>query len=161
MALSWLDQFPASARLAYPGIVRGVREGLSARAIGRALRAGGLTFADRFLFAAVRLERDVFAAGQVVSSLGDRQRPDPARLPEALHAIQRRYSFLVEVEGDSLSTGERIRQHVTISTDRLLTRREMEDAAIDAVESLPSEYGMEDVEATAIFGVKAGRQGIL
>lgn len=161
MALSWLDSFSPAARLAFPGIVRGVREGLSARAIGRSLRAGGLSFSDRFLFEATRRQRDVWTQGQSVASLGDFQRPDPRLLPEALTATRRRYSFLVEVQGDSLLTGQRVTQHVTISTDRLLTRLEMEEAALEAVEGAPTRYGLEDVEATALFGTRAGPLGIL
>lgn len=161
MALPWLSGFPASARLAFPGIVRGVREGLSARAIGRALRAGGLSFSDRFLFEAARLQRDVFQRGGVVAALGDRERPTPSLLPEALTAINRQYSFLVEVEGRSVVTGGLVRQNVTISTDRLLTREQMEEAAVDAVESAVEVYGLEDVDATAVFGMRAGAAGLL
>lgn len=161
MALSWLSSWTASARAAYGGIIRGVREGLSARAIGSSLRAGGMSFSNDFLFSAVREVRKLSNAGSLVAALGDNQRPDPAKLPFALTETRRRYSFLVEVEGTNSQTGAVTRQHVTVSTDRLLTRGEMEAAAIDAVESAPDRYGLEDVEATALFGMRASPGGLV
>lgn len=161
MALSWLSSWTAGARAAYGGIIRGVREGLSARAIGSALRAGGMSFSNNFLFSAVREVRNLSNAGALVAALGDNERPNPSRLPFALTETRRKYSFLVEVEGTNAQTGALTRQHVTVSTDRLLTRSEMEDAAIEAVESNPDRYGLEEVEATALFGMRASPGGIV
>ena len=93
--------------------------------------------------------------------MGDDERPDPSSLPEALTAIRRRYAFYAEVEGRSTLTGERVTRNVTISTNRLLTRSQIEDAALEAVESAPEVYGLEDVEASAFFGVKTGPLGTL
>ncbi len=155
MALSWLSGWSASARAAYGGIIRGVREGLSARAIGSALRAGGMSFSNAFLFSAVKEVRNLSNAGGLVAALGDNQRADPSSLPFALTEIRRRYSFLVEVQGTSMKSGALMKQNVTVSSDRNLTRLEMEEAAIDAVEEGSDRYGLEDVEATALFGMRA------
>ena len=161
MALGWLSQWTAGARAAYSGVIRGVREGLSARSIGRALRAGGMSFSDKFLFSAVKELRALSNAGAHVAMLAGNQRPNPEKLPFALTELRRRYSFLVEVQGVSGLTGGMLKQHVTISSNRLLTRSEMEEAAIEAVEGNAERYGMEDVEATALFGMRAQPGGIL
>ncbi|HXK37160.1 MAG: hypothetical protein A2V70_19440 [Planctomycetes bacterium RBG_13_63_9] len=114
-----------------------------------------MSFSDKFLFGAVRELRSLSNAGAHVATLADNARPDPGRLPFALTDLRRQYSFLVEVEGRSIKTGGILRQHVTVSTDRLLTREQMEDAAIEAVETDEDRYGLEDIEATAVFGMRA------
>jgi hypothetical protein len=76
-----------------------------------------------------------------------------------LTAIRRAASFTVEVRGTLLSSGQSFIQHVTVTTDTPLTRREIEEAALDAVEGAQDRYGIEVEETLLVRGVRAGLAG--
>lgn len=88
-------------------------------------------------------------------------RPDPARLPEAVTKLRRRYSFEIEVRGSLLDTGERFTRFVTVSSDSVLSRATLESMAWEMVEDASDRYGMEVDEAVLISGRKAGPIGLL
>jgi hypothetical protein len=149
---------PASA-LAYSAIQRGVREGLSIESIGRAVRGGGIRIANDALRSLVTAERGIFTHGQNLRFVNLDSRPNIATLPQALTAIRRAASFTVEVRGTLLSSGQSFIQHVTVTTDTPLTRREIEEAALDAVEGAQDRYGIEVEETLLVRGVRAGLAG--
>jgi hypothetical protein len=159
--LPLLDTLSAIARQAFPFIVRGVREGLSSNAIGRLLSESGFGIRRQTLLDLVRAQKGVQTAGAALRFLRQNAIPNPNRLPEALTTIRRAFSFTVEVRGRSLETDERVTQHVTVTTDRLLTRREIEELAGEAVERAGDRYGFEQEEAVLIGGLKAGPRGTL
>lgn len=161
MAAPLIAGLTRAARLALPFIERGVREGLSSRAIERAIRDGGLSAPRRqVLLDTMRALKGVEDAGKALKFLRQDARPDPSRLPEALTTIRRQYSFTVEVRGTLISTGEDFVQHVTVTSDSLLTRAEMEEAAVEAVDQGQERYGIKVSSALPIKGIKAGKGGV-
>lgn len=154
-----LDTLSRTARTAFPIIQRGVREGLSANAIQDVLSGRGLGIRRQTLLDLVRLERGVQETINVLRFIHPGSRPNPDRLPEALTKIRRSFSFNVEVRARRLDTGEPFSQFVTVSTDRLLTRQQIEAQAIRAVERSPDRYGLEAEEALVSTGVRAGPLG--
>lgn len=159
MPAPFLATLTASARAAYPFIQRGVREGLSSRALERVIRAAGLAIRRQDLLTAMRLESGVQTQGSELRFLNQDHRPNPARLPIALTKIRRQYSFIVEVSGVNVSTGELTRRNVTVTSDSLLTRREIEAAAVDAVDSQGTRYGMRESSGTLTSGMQSGSFG--
>lgn len=155
------EELTASARLAYPVIQGGVRQGLSIADIGQIVRSSGLRIANDALSQAVALERDLVDRGSRLKFLPLDARPNPENLPEALTEIQRAYSFVVAVTGQVAGGARSQTIHVTVSTDSLLTRREIEDAAISAVEGNAGKYGIQTSGALIESGVRAGAAGIV
>lgn len=161
MAAPLIAGLTRAARLAMPFIERGVREGLSSRAIETAIRAGGFAAPRRtVLLEVMRAMRGVEESGKALRFLRQGARPDPARLPEALTTIRRAYSFTLEVRGTHISTGAPLVQHVTVTSDTLLTRAEMEAAAAEAVDQGNERYGIEVESVLPIKGIKAGSRGV-
>jgi len=159
MPLPFLASLTAAARTIYPFIQRGVREGLSIESIGRIFRAEGFHLANATLREMVRHERSLIAASEHLRFTNLDKLIDVSRLPNALTTLRRAYSFTVEVRGIFASDKQRGTQHVTVTTDRTLTRREIESAAMEAMEAGADRYGM-DVEAVQLVGgMRAGEAG--
>jgi len=156
-----LSALSASARLAYPAIVRGVREGLSLNRLQAALQEANLGIRRATLLSLMQRERALVSAGESMRFLPRAARPDPARLPEALTILRRQFSFTVELRGRSLQTGERTTQHVTVASDRLLTRAEIEDVAERFGQQGGERYGMEVERVLFVKAMKAGAGGVL
>jgi hypothetical protein len=155
------ETLTASARLAYPLIAGGVRRGLSFESIGGIVRAEGLTIANDALRSAIRLERELVLAGTRLRFLGFDTRPNPLNLPEALTALRREFSFTVEVLGHPTGGGSDVTQFITVSTDKLLTRREIEESARGAVEGNQGRYGFTVESVLLTGGIRSGAAGIL
>jgi hypothetical protein len=161
MAVPLLSRLSLSARKAYPFIVRAVRQGLSLERIGKAFRAEGIALSNEVFRQLARAERSLQAASGELRFLRPGQRPSPTRLPEALTRILRRYAFFVEVMARDVSTGEQVLKNVTVSTSRLMTKRQIEVAAMEAVDMGLSTYGLEADTALLVGGMKSGEQGVL
>jgi hypothetical protein len=161
MAGSFLDFLSAAARASYPFIQRGVREGLSANAIQKSLSANDIHLRRTTILDLVRRERELVSAGSSLKFLNRNARPDPRRLPEALTSLRRQYSFTVEVRGTSLSNGESRVQNVTVVSDRLLTRGEIEDVAEGFATDGGERYGMNVDSLLLTRGMKAGALGTI
>lgn len=158
--MSFLETLSRAARTAYPAIQRGVREGLSSRRIDDALRKEfGSSIRRATLLDIMRREQSVVERSERLKFLGLDRRPSPASLAEALTKIRREYSFTVEVTGTMVSTGASLTQHITVTSDTLLTRREIEEAARDLVESDKDQYGVEVESVTITRGMRAGPAG--
>lgn len=161
MALPLLASLTAAARFAYPFIARGVREGLSANAIGKALQAQGAGIRRSELLKLVRRETEIWTHGQNLRYLNLTAKPNEANLPEALTTIRRRYSYVVELRGQSMSDGSSVVRNVTVSTDKLLTRGEAEDIASLYAEDGPQQYGLEVSSVLLTSVLKAGAAGTI
>jgi hypothetical protein len=125
------------------------------------VRAAGLKIANDALRDAVRLERDLVDRGSRLKFLGFDASPLASNLPEALTAIRKQYSFTVEVLGHPTGGGSDITQFVTVSTNKLLTRRQIENAARGAVEGNQGRYGFTVESVMLTGGIRAGAAGVL
>jgi hypothetical protein len=160
MALPLIVALTRAARIAMPFIERGVAEGLSSRSIERAIRAGGLAAPRRqVLLDIMRGYREIAERSSVLKYLKLENRPDVSRMASALTRIQRAYSFTMEVRGVISGTNEPLVRHVTVSSDSVLTRGEMEESAATAVLSGQERYGIEVTQILPIRAVKAGSLG--
>lgn len=161
MAVPFLATLSAAARLAYPAIVGGVRRGLSANSIQGILRATGIGIRRVTLLDIVARSRLVFQFGGRLRALRKGQRPNIFAIPEALTKTTRRFAFTLEVKGTATDTGLATSQFITLATDRLMTREEMERLAMDVADEGKERYGMVSESATFVDGIQAGPLGVL
>lgn len=161
MALPFLLGLSKTARAAFPIIQGGVARGLSGRGIERALKGAGLGIRRETLLDIIRREQGITRAGAQLRFLGTNRLPNIQRLPTALTRIRRRFSFTVQVTGRSIDSGLELLQNITVSTDTVLTRNELERIAEDAVLANQIRYGLDITSALLIGGKRAGAAGVL
>lgn len=161
MPPTWLGRFSSGARLAYSGIVSGVRQGLSTAAIGAKLRSGGLSIANDALREIAARERANWQHSLSLKFTPLDRPINVARLPEALTVLRSQFSFTVEVRGRKMNSQESIRQYVTVTTNKELTRRQIENAARRAVVGGPSAEGIAVEKVVLFSGLRAGEAGTL
>ncbi len=161
MVAPFLLGLSSRARRASPLIRRGVREGISSRALTGILQRAGLGIRRQTLLDLMRLMEGEAAIGPVLSALGMGRRPNPFRLPPALTKIRRAYSFTVRVRGAELDTGVLTEQFVTVTTDTLLTRGEIEALAAQAIETDQDRYKLVVSDILLTGGLRAGAPGLL
>lgn len=125
------------------------------------LRAGEGGIRRQALTDLMRFERGITTAGKNLRSLNLNRAPDPRRLPDALTKIRRAFSFVVEVRGFDLGTGENILQDIGVSLDNVLTRGEIESRAVNFIDAAEQHYGIAITDVIIQTGVKAGEQGTL
>ena len=161
MVAPFLLRQSSRARRASPMILRGVREGISSRQLMGVLQKAGLGIRRQVLLDLMRLYGDEVAIGPVLSALGINRFPNPMRLPPALTKIRRAYSFTVRVRGAELDTGLETEQFVTVTSDTLLTRGEIEALADQAIEADRSRYNLIVADLLLTGGLRAGTPGRL
>ena len=149
------------ARRASPIIRRGVREGVSSRALTGILQRAGLGIRRQTLLDIMRLVEGEAAIGPVLSALGLNRRPNPLRLPPALTKIRRAFSFTVRALGTDVDTGASIEKFVTVTSDTLLTRGEIEALASQAIETDTDRYKLVVSNILLTGGLRAGAPGLL
>ena len=161
MVAPFLLGLSARARRASPIIKRGVREGVSSRQLTRILQKAGLGIRRQTLLDLMRLAGEEAAIGPVLSALGVNRRPNPLRLPPAITKIRRAFSFQVRVRGSQIDTGVSTEQFVTVTSDTLLTRGEIEGLARLAIEDDLDRYKLEVSNVLLTGGTRAGAPGLL
>ena len=161
MAAPFLLGLSLRARRASPIIRRAVREGVSSRQLTKILRDAGLGIRRQTLLDLMRKETERALMGPVLSALRLDRMPNPMRLPPALTKIRRAYSFTVRVRGTEFESGISMEQFVTITTDKLLTRGEIESLANLVMEKDLNRYGLDVTELLLIGGQRAGPEGLL
>lgn len=138
----------------YVAVRSGVSRGLSSGVIGRTLRKAGIPLPQPTVESVVTAERRRRAAATNLQFLGRHRRPNPARLPLSLTPIAREYAFLIRVTGTLLDGRETVQRWITISTDQLLSREELEQMAQGYVEADPANYGVLVSEYRLIEGMR-------
>lgn len=161
MVAPFLLGLSSRARRASPIIRRGVREGVSSRAMSGILQRAGLGIRRQTLLDIMRLMGEEAAIGPVLSALGLNRRPNPLRLPPALTKIRRAFSFTVRVSGVDVETGVGSERFITVTTDTLLTRGEVEALAEQAIETDRDRYQLRETEFLLTGGLRAGAPGLL
>jgi hypothetical protein len=142
-------------------IRRGVREGVSSRQLTSILQKAGLGIRRQTLLDLMRLYEGEAAIGPVLSALGVNRFPNPMRLPPALTKIRRAFSFTVRVRGSVEDTGAPTEQFVTVTSDTLLTRGEIEALADQAIEADRGRYNLVVSDLLLTGGLRAGAPGLL
>lgn len=145
-------------RAAIPSVQSAVRSGLGADRIFQALRGttGEITRSAVRLIAAA--ERQSIANVADLRFLRLDRRPNPARLPIALTTIRRDFSFTVR--GSIVNpAGEAFEQAVTVSTDALLTRGEIESLAANDLASGRYGEALEVQNVQLVSGLRSGFEG--
>ena len=138
-----------------------MREGVSSRSLTEILQKAGLGIRRQTLLDIMRLMEGEAAIGPVLSALGINRRPNPLRLPPALTKIRRAFSFTVRVLGVDVDTGATSESFVTVTTDTLLTRGEIEALAEQAIETDQDRYKLQVTSLLLTGGVRSGIAGVL
>jgi hypothetical protein len=162
MALPILATVGKAARAAFPIIEGGVSRGLSATAINSLIRdTMGSGIRRQTLLDIMRAVRNIETTSSQLRFLAPDRLPNPNRLAVSATVMRRRYAFVVDVHGTHASTGAPILKRVTISTDQLLTRAQIEDEAQSLMEDEESEYGIDVNRVVLVRGMRAGEAGTL
>lgn len=148
-----------SIRRAQSFIRGGVRQGLSAGDIGRALRRQGMGVRRIDLLSAVRHEKGIEVSATRLASVRKDRRFDPSRMPEASTKIRRAYSFTVEVTGIHEPTGKSTSRFVQISLDRVITTGEILAEAESLVAEKFEDSKVIIEKSKIVFGVRQGLAG--
>ncbi len=144
-----------AARSVY-GAVRGaVARGVSDTAIGGILRRTGIDIPAGVADQVIAKERRRRAQGAALQFLARRRTPNPDRLPLSLTPIARRYAFLVRISGVDVDTGEDITKFVTISSDELMSREDIERRAEQFLEDDPEKYKIRNAQFQLFEGMKS------
>ena len=159
--MALLDFLSTAARRALPLIRRGVRENMPSRAMQRALRAQGYPVRRQELLRAMRAIKGIQDTGPRLSSMRMDRFPNPANLPSALGPIRRNYGFVVEHRGSNPFTGVTESRFITVSSDDLMTRGDIEAWAKEVVEEEPDRYKLENAHFIIREGYKQGASGAL
>lgn len=161
MPLPFIATLPRAARLFLPIAEGGVARGLSANRIIDSFRAGGGAIRRQTALDVIRRVKGVEAQSSQLQFLRRGFTPDPRRLPEALTALKRAFSFTVRLKGYLVETGEEITRHVTVALDRLQSRATIEQEGFDFAQPEPEQYGLVITEVMLVGGKKAGLPGTL
>lgn len=147
----------ADALRALPIFESGIARGLSLNQIQFRLNRAGfnITLTENSLIVEAILEQR--AVGKTFLDLPLAGVIDYANLPPALTSTLRDYSFVVRLEGVNPFTGQPHIRRVTVSTDRFLTRGEIEDIAVQFARN--DVLGYEQVEIQAF--IEEGRRRVL
>lgn len=157
----WLSTLPLAARLFYPFAVSGVAAGLTANSMLEAWSRAGPGIRRTVGLEVIRRVKGIEDSRALQRGLRKGLRPDPRRLPEALHKIRRPFVFTVRVEGVLIATGQATRQFINLAMETpSLTRSEMEQLVLETVEE-NEEYGITPTESFYEGGIRAGRAGLL
>ncbi len=122
-----------------------VARNLSGNAAIRVFRAAGEAIRRVDALDVLRTIRGILSKGSNVKFLKLDARFDPSRLPHKETVTRRNFGFNVRVNSFDPTTGEVLKEFVTVSTDSVLTRREIEDFAEAA--ATDTSYG-KDLETT-------------
>lgn len=123
----------------YSVIRSAVSNDLSARAIIRAIRSAGGAIRDSVAFDAISDVRDRIDGETRLRFLNFDQAPNVNRLPESLNPLKSLYSFRVGINKTPGGGPTDYQQIVTVSTNQILTRAEIEERA--ASFGIPESYG--------------------
>lgn len=154
MVASLTFSLSASAKRALPFIERSVRTGVSSTALQSALAARGMGVRRTDLLDAIRHVRGVSRRTNALASVRRDRRPDPMRIAIARTNIRRKFSFTLRIRGSADGTGERIERFITISTDKVLSRQELEETAAGVVDAERSNYPFEIDTVTLVTAVR-------
>lgn len=150
---SLLRSLPRSARQALPIIERGIREGLSSRALTSIIREAGIPISRTSVLRATRALR-----GETLTITDIKLQPrdvpfDVNRLPTSLTRIRRELSFRVAVRGID-ANGQPVERHVTVATDD--ASKTLDDILSEAEQyvSDPTDYGLAEVQEIEVIGAK-------
>lgn len=155
MALPLLYTLPKTARIAYPFIVAGTRRGLSSRAIERTIRAAGLQISRaRSILPIMRDERARIAHGLRLKHEPLNATIDVDKLPHAITRLPRgRYSYTVRITGIDVNYNF-IDRFTQVSTDRYLTREQIQDVAYENALDEGESVTLQDISVTLEDGVQ-------
>lgn len=136
--------------------------GISSRKLNAVIKAAtGQGVRRQVLLDYMRAVAGVKQKSTFLKFLKDNAIPNINRLPTALTTIQRRFSFIVEVRGILIESGETIVQHVTLAMDSPLSKARMQQMAEQIVEDREERYGIEIDRGILLSGVRAGSAGTL
>lgn len=145
-----------SARRALPFVRQGVAGGMSGNALSSALSAAGAGVRRTELLDAIRMVRGEAEAADRLKFVRKDRRPDPARLPLSRTRMLREYGYVVELRGFDPQLGGSALRYATVSSSRLQTIAEIEDAALALIGDL-EEY--EPFEVATVLVTQARRKG--
>lgn len=160
MALTFIATLPRTARIAFPIIQRGVREGLSSRAIERTIRDAGLQISrSRGILPAMRAIKELEAQGTRVRFTNRQSAINTTRLPPALTDIATQYSYRVRFTGIDESGNQTERYLQVAIDDPAWTRNMIEDKAWTLMLGGSDPLDFVPETATLVHGMQRARFG--
>jgi len=129
-------------------------------AILMALRESGLSIRTQtFYQLSSSLRRQLSTSINYVQRLGLNELPNPSNLEKTLTDRDTNYTYLVEGQGIDEETGDVVFNHVTVISNRLLTKAQVTDTATMML--LGNEkYGLSSLTALNVIDIRQNRAGL-
>lgn len=154
MVLSVAQSLSRSALRNLPFIEAAVARGISSTALQTALTQAGRGMRRTDLLTAIRRVRGIDRAQPALRSVRRDRLPDPVRIPIAATNIRRQFSFRMRIRGTDMRTGERVDRFVTITSDTVLSRDQLERDVEDLLDTERENYQLEPDSITLMDAVK-------
>lgn len=137
-----LDTLSDAARHALPYVESLVEKNASSAVITDFLRENGLSFRRTDMLSLIRAVKDVGTTRPYLNSVTDERTIDATHLARPVTTTLRQYSFLTEVRGFSIETGEALTVNVTVSTSDILKPGEIKALAVEIASSFAEVGGL-------------------
>ncbi len=159
MALPLLQTVSSLVRVNWPFIRQGVARNMSSNAIIGALRTAGQAGRRSDLLRTIRYAREQKAYGERLQTTSPTAIPTRRDIPLAPHKIRREFSYLINIVGTDIDTGQTVTRQVTIATNSILSKAVASQMALDTIEDDEDRYGTEDATASVSNIMQAGVSG--
>lgn len=159
MALPLLQTVSSLVRINWPFIRQGVARNMSSNAIIGALRTAGQAGRRSDLLRTIKYAREQKRYGETLQTKRPTDIPDRRDIPLAPHKIRREFSYLVNITGTDVATGQPVKRQITIATNSILSPAVASQMALDTIEDDEDRYGTEDATAFVSNIMQAGPSG--
>lgn len=147
MALDWNSL--SSAEHVFAAFVEPfIEDGVSSNEMIRQAQAAGLSIRRTNALDLIRQIKDITSTKDYVSSLNYNDLPNPNRLAKSVFSLSKQYSYTVQVNGYNNITSELDSQHISVTSDKLISKQDAIDTAMNYIDSQPDVYGLSPTGAT-------------
>lgn len=123
----------------------------SARAILSQARSAGHSIGNATGLQVINyLRSEVQSPLSYVQNLANDKLPNLNNIGKSLTKQLRNFAYVVELNGVDALTGEGTTRHVTVSTNKLLTKQEAIDFAVNIVEDQPQGYNIVEFDSDVV-----------
>lgn len=138
-----VDTLTKGARDAFPFIQSLAATSASANEILRQVSAAGMQVRRADGLKLISAFRNIASQANYIKAVRKDFLPNPARFAESVTRLLRNYSYSVRVEGTHPATGEKVQRWITVSTNDVLTKSQVEDEVYGIVEGDPTAYAID------------------
>jgi len=148
IAEPFIDSLPKPARAAFSFLRPLAVSGMSVSAAHRHLTSAGIAIGRGSVSKAFSAILGDTQGLSYIAHVRSDYLPDPMRLPTSKTNTLRRYSYQILMTGTHSQTGEVIHEHITVSSNKLISKSDALAIAEEMVLSSPSSYAIDAIDST-------------